>query len=130
MIKDYFDTEFMSEDEINEIGDAIVLNVMEAIKKQDNKTSIVNPEKVKDISRVYRLLKKATENTKTKVSYTLHEPLRNVGIVSLQGAKLKFNDPRCLCAASKLASNFEVYPRTDGVVQINFTFYGLTIPIE
>ena len=32
--------------------------------------------------------------------------------------------------AVELASNFEVYPKTDGTVQMDFTFHGLTRAID
>jgi hypothetical protein len=50
--------------------------------------------------------------------------------VSVTGKDLLFRKTEWFMKEVELASNFEVYPKTDGTVQMNFTFHGLTKPIE
>lgn len=124
-----FDTEFMSDGEIEQ--DSIVTTVAEEVSAYDNKTSIINPHKIRQVLYTYEVIKYLVRGNKgVKVSYELHEPYRSMGSVSVVGKDLVFSRSKWFIKAVELADNFEVYPRTDGTVQINFTFHGLTNPIE
>lgn len=126
-----FDTEFMTDDEVEQMLDSLVTTVGEAVAIDDSKTSIINPFKIQQVLYTYKVLKYLTKGIKgAKVSYELHEPYISMGSVSVTGKDLLFRKPEWFMKAVELASNFEVYPKTDGTVQMNFTFHGLTKPIE
>ena len=126
-----FDTEFITDDEVEQMLDSLVTTVGEAAAIDDSKTSIINPFKIQQVLYTYKVLKYLTKGIKgAKVSYELHEPYRSMGSVSVTGKDLLFRKPEWFMKAVELASNFEVYPKTDGTVQMNFTFHGLTKPIE
>ena len=126
-----FDTEFMTDDEVEQMLDSIVTTVAEEVVVDNSKTSIINPYKIQQVLYTYKVLKYLLKETKgTNVSYELHEPFRSMGSVSVVGKNLVFRKPEWFMKAVELANNFEVYPRTDGTVQMNFTFHGLTRPIE
>lgn len=76
------------------------------------------------------MLKYLTKGTKAKVTYALHEPYKSMGVVSVVGSDLLFRNTEWFMKAVELASNFEVYPKTDGTVQMDFTFHGLTRAID
>lgn len=60
-----------------------------------------------------------------KISYELFSPYDTMGIVSVVGAQLSFANSELFMKALGLANNFEVYPKTDGTLQMDFTFHGL-----
>ena len=125
-----FDTDFMSDTEVEEMLDAIVNTVGSVAASDDSRTAIVNPYRIKQVLYTYKVLKYLTRGTKAKVSYELHAPYKSMGSVSVVGADLSFRNAEWITKAVELASNFEVYPKTDGTVQMNFTFHGLTKAID
>ena len=126
----YFEGEFENDTEVDEALDSMVLSIAEIIKEQDSRTSIINPRKLKEISFVYKAMKILTKGTNVKVTYDLHEPLKSIGSVTITGKNIVLRHRKWFDEAIKLASNFDVYPKTDGTVVIDFTFHGLTVPIE
>lgn len=125
-----FDTDFTSDEEVEETIDSIVAAVGERIAADESRTSIINLIKLKQIGFTYKVLKYMTAGSKAKVTYKLNEPYTSVGFVSVVGKDISFNHPEWLLKIAEYASNIEAYPRTDGTVQMNFTFHGLTLPIE
>ena len=125
-----FDEEFASDQEVDEELDALLNTIGERIAADESRTSMVNLNRVRDVLAIYKLMKYVNRGTKAKVSYKLNEPFRSMGSVGVCGKKLEFKNPEWLSAAVKIASNFEAYPKTDGTVQMTFTFHGLTFPIE
>ena len=125
-----FDTEFMTDEDVEQMLDSLVTTVSNDIAVDDSKTSIINPFKIQQVLYTYKVLKYLVKGTKAKVTYVLHEPYRSMGSVQVVGKDLMFRKPEWFMKAVELANNFEVYPKTDGTVQMNFTFHGLTKPIE
>lgn len=126
-----FDTEFMTDEEVEDMLDSIVTTVAIEIVIDDNKTSVINPYKIQQVLYTYKVLKYLMKGNKgANISYELHEPYKSMGSVSVVGRNLVFRKPEWFMKAVELANNFEVYPKTDGTVQMNFTFHGLTNPIE
>ncbi len=125
-----FDTEFMSDAEVEEMLDNLVTTVGDEAAADDSKTAIINPYRIQQLLYTYKVLKYLTKGTKAKVSYTLHEPYKSMGYVSIVGSNLQFGNTGWFLKAVELASNFEVFPKTDGTVEMNFTFHGLTRTLE
>lgn len=126
-----FDTEFLSDEEVESMLNSIVSTVGEIANTDNEKTSIVNPYKIEHVMYTYKVMKYLTRHLKgIGVSYELYKPYNSMGSVSVVGKNLEFNRPDWFMKAVELSNNFEVYARTDGTVQMNFTFHGLTMPIE
>lgn len=122
---------FMTDDEAKQMLDSIVKRVGELCAAEDNKTAIVNPDKIQQVLYVYEVLKFLTKsNRSVKVTYEIHEPYKSMGSVSVSGEHIKFKNPNGFLKAVELSSNFEVYPKTDGTVRMDFTFHGLTKSIK
>lgn len=125
-----FDTEFMTDDEVEEMMDALVMAVAEQIAENESRTSILNPDRLKEMQFTYKAMKYMTRGTNAKVSYKLNEPFQSMGSVSVTGKDIVIRKAEWFSKAVELASNFEAYPKADGTVCMTFTFHGLTIPIE
>lgn len=133
MHKNDFDfcKEFSTDEEVNDTLDAFNFSVANEIAKEDAKTSIAIPHKIERVLCTYKLMKYLTRGKKgVKVSCKLYEPYTSMGSVSVVGKDISFKNPEWFLKAAELSSNFEVYPKTDGTIQMNFTFHGLTRPIE
>lgn len=125
-----FDTEFMTDEEVEEMLDALALATAEEIEKDESRTSVINPLRMRQMAFTYKALKRMMRGSRVKVSYKLHEPYQSMGSVSVVGSDIALGNPKWFLKAVEFASNFEVYPKTDGTVCMTFTFHNLTIPIE
>ena len=132
MTEKEFDLEFssMTEEEIDKMLDDAVLSIGEMILEEESKTSIINPQRIKEILITYNTLKFLAKGTGAKVTCKLHDEFHSVGTVSVMGRNVTFNHSEWFVKACQLASNIDIYPRTDNKVRLDLTFYGLTKPIE
>lgn len=130
--EDYgFDTEFMTDEEVEQMLDSIVTSVGDVASDDNSGTSVVNIYKMQQVLYVYKVMKYLAKGQKgVKVDCELYTPYNSMGYVSVVGKKLVFRKPEWFMKAVELSNNFEVYPKTNGTVQMNFTFHGLTTPIE
>lgn len=125
-----FESEYSSDEEIEEAMDALVITAASRIEQDESRTSVINPYRMQQLLYTYKVMKYLMKGTKTKVTYKLHEPYHSMGSVSVTGKDIDFRKMSWFLRAAELASNFEVYPKTDGTVCMTFTFHNLTIPIE
>lgn len=125
-----FDTEFMQDYEIEEMMDGLLLDLGNQVMENEGRASIINPNRLKQITLSYNVLKYLTQKTDIKVSYMLHEPFQSVGCISVEGKDVSFCNTKLFVKVCKLASNIDVYPLTNGSVKIDLTFHKLTEPIE
>lgn len=107
--------------------DAFIESLGKAIAKEENVTSLVKVERVKDVVDTYKAMRKMMKGAKAKVSYKLYKPFRSTGSVSIIGKNIPVKDIKAFVQCAKTASNINVYPKLDGTIRIDFTFHGLTI---
>ena len=125
-----FESEYASDSEIEEAMDSLVISVANDIAQDESRTSIINPYRMQQILYTYKVMKYLMRGTSAKVTYKLHEPYQSMGSVSVTGKDIEFKKVSWFIRAAELASNYEVYPKTDGNVCMTFTFHGITTPIE
>lgn len=125
-----FESEYSSDEEIEEAMDALVITAASRIEQDESRASVINPYRMQQLLYTYKVMKYLMKGTKAKVTYKLHEPYHSMGSVSVTGKDIDFRKMSWFLRAAELASNFEVYPKTDGTVCMTFTFHNLTIPIE
>ncbi len=117
-------------DQEQEFADACVEAFGESLLEEENKDAMVNPSRVKLVLYLYKALKSVFKGTGVEVSYKMYEPIKSMGYVIVEGKNISFKDPKVFFEAVELCDNFDVCPRTDGTVEINFTFHGLTTTID
>lgn len=125
-----FESEYASDSEIEEAIDSLVISVANDIAQDESRTSIINPYRMQQLLYTYKVMKYLMKGTSAKVTYKLHEPYQSMGSVSVTGKDIEFKNVSWFLRAAELASNYEVYPKTDGTVCMTFTFHGITAPIE
>ena len=64
-------------------------------------------------------------NKGVNVTYDIGGISPCMGGVSISGKTIIFNNANLFKDAKNLATNFEVYPKIDGTIQMNFGFHGL-----
>jgi hypothetical protein len=125
-----FDTKFMSDEEVEQHLDEVILSLGTGIVQEESNPSIINLARMKEILVAYKTLSYICKGTGVKVTYKLHNKFQSVGTVSIVGKTILFTKNEWFVKACRLASNIEIYPKTNGTVQINLTFYGLTKSIK
>lgn len=121
---------FLDEDEADQMFDAIVRSIAEQAEEEDHKISVSNPIVMQKLVYVYRALKYLYKDSEVEVSYILNKPYKSMGSVSVRGDHILIHNKALFLKLISLASNFDVYPKTDGTIQMDFTFHGLAAPIE
>lgn len=136
--------EDMTDEDIDEVFDLLFLKpiaeragiymepeeILAQIEEEENTPALVNPNKMTQMQATYKILKQVAKSTGAKVTYELHKPFVSMGSISITGKRIRFENPEWFVKLSKLASNVDIYPRTDGKTVIDFTFHGLTTMIK
>lgn len=117
--------EFVGKSDEDKELDDFILALGKAVQADESKPAVVNIENVKNVVKAYELVKQLTKGTKVKVEYRINEPFRSMGYVSIVGKNIPINDFDLFMQIAKLASNFNAYVKTNGTVEIDFTFHGL-----
>lgn len=125
-----FDKTFSSKNELEQALDDLVSVLEDDIESDDEKVTMLDVLKLKQIQFVYAALQYITRGMDAKVSYQLNEPFKTMGSVSVEGPVLEFDEPELFSRIAEFASNTEVYPLAKSRVRMTFTFHGLTKPIE
>ena len=110
-------------DEDKELDD-FILALGKTVQVSESKPAVINIENVKNIAKAYDIVKQLTKGTNVKVEYRINEPVRSMGYVSIIGKNIPINVDLFM-QVTKLASNFNVYVKTNGTIEMDFTFHGL-----
>ena len=129
-----FESQYDTDDEVEKAINSLVIFVQNQVVADESRPAIINPYRLKHIAHTYKLMRYMTNGTDAEVSYKLHEPFQSMGSVTVEGDDILIGSSsqaiQWFLGAAKLASNFEVYPLTNGKVRMTFTFHGLTTPIQ
>ena len=111
-------------DEDKELDD-FILALGKTVQVSESKPAVINIENVKNIVKAYDIVKQLTKGANVKVEYHINEPVRSMGYVSIIGKNIPINNVDLFMQVTKLASNFNVYVKTNGTIEMDFTFHGL-----
>lgn len=125
MIENLFETDFLTDEEIEQMEASLIDNLMYKIFT-DEKPSIIVPSKVKEVLFIYSSIKRLFEGSYVKVSYKLHQPLSTIGTIHIEGKIIELQNTKTIMELCSKANNFEIYPLTNGNVKMSLAFYGLT----
>ena len=120
---------YENDEELDEIFQDID-NLAALIVEDETGTFVPNLRKIKDIESLCQIIKKITKGNGVKVTYSLHEPFASMGSITVIGKEIKITYPKLFALAIRVSSNFEIYPKTDGTVQMNFTFHDIARKVD
>lgn len=125
-----FDMEFMTDTELEQAMDELVESVRDNVENDENKTTVLNVLRLKQLQFAYAVLKYITKDKDAQLSYKLYEPFKTMGSITVEGKVLAFDKPEWFARVAEFATNTEIYPLAKNVVRMTFTFHGLTSTIE
>lgn len=121
---DEFDRE--SEEEIEEMLDAAIEYIGEAITPRAGAVNILNVQRAQHVDLCAAVLKRFVVGNDIEFECEMNKPVTSSAYISLTGKKFSLDDTRWIARVGSLANNMEIYPLTDGRVRMTFMFYGLT----
>lgn len=121
-----FDKGFDSEEEAMASVDEIMMEIANDISGDEAGTSVIIPERAKQIETAYKSLLLIAKGKNVDVTYEMNAPYTSMGSVSITGREIIITNPVLFAKVAEMASNFEIYPKTNGTVQMNFTFHNIT----
>lgn len=101
--------------------------VMHLVQEAEMKEHTNNPDKLEQMDLCEYILREATEEG--RVTTVVNAPFKSMGYVSVEGKEITFSKPDLLVFAAALASNVDIYTKTDGTVRFDFTFHGVAHPV-
>lgn len=106
-----------------------LLELFKEKMKEDGKVvRVPNEEKIALVRRLHQIVSNIV--TGADVKLRLHEPFNNMGVIEIEGKKVLIEDTGLFAQLATCADNFNAYSRVDGRVHMDFTFYGVTVPVE
>jgi len=116
----------MIDDVVSDGLDRFITCLSKNIDENEKSKVVVDDARVHDIMYSKSILEKIIEGDGVVVTHKLHEPFNSVGSVSVTGKDIIVTDSVTFNWIVSVASNVEVYPKTDGTIVMTFTFHGLT----
>lgn len=90
----------------------------------------VNAENIKEMMSVYENLKDVVTGEDITFSIKHDNVFISSGDITIVGKSIIIKDTKVFAAIAGFADVYNMYPRTDGMVEMDFTFYNLANPIK
>ena len=115
--------------EFNELSelDELIDSIGKWILEDEGKPGILNPVRLQQMRFAHAVLKRVIENNGATIKYSIHEPFRSMGSITVEGSQLEFTDCKWLGRAMEFASNVEIYPLSSEGVRLVLTFHDLVV---
>lgn len=121
--------EDMSGEELREFDD-IISSIWEMIENEEHGVSVVNDKRVREFILCESILRRVLTGRGIRIEVVPHDGFASVGVIRVSARNLTVKDPIAFSRAVNLASNYEIYPKTDGKIMFALTFYGMTKKIK
>ena len=99
--------------------------MFEKVVCKTEKYGAADTERIAQFVDSYNTLKDMLKKSGCKITHEVHKDCVGMGAILITSEQLVIEDTHVFREVSELANNFEVYPKTDGTIQMNFAFYGL-----
>ena len=117
----------MARDEVfSEEMDSILMAISDLVEKKESGISFIDKGRMMEMYASNEILQTILRDSKAKIQFLPHNKYASVGVIRILAKKIDIKQTKLLSQALKFASNFEIYPRTDGRFMLALTFYGLT----
>lgn len=125
-----FEREFMNDEDVEEELDAILESVRDDLEAEEAQPTVLSPIRFRQMQFVYAVLKYITRETNANITYELQKPFKSMGSIAVEGRLLEFDKPEWFARAAEFANSTDIYPLSSNRVRIEYTFHGLTIPMN
>lgn len=105
--------------------DSLIKDFARLVKEEELAPSVLSEAVMNQLEFTYECMKYLTRGY-AKVTYELCQPVKTMGVVTVEGSSISIAETEWFARALEFASNVEIYPLLDGNVRMEFTFHGLT----
>ena len=107
----------------NDINKDLLDAVMQKISDEQNAEYRNLDDEIEIIELLEDYLRESIDDV--KITTHINEPFKGMGYISVVGNDITFMRPDVLATAAAVSSNVDIYPKTNGTVQMDFTFHGI-----
>lgn len=125
-----FEREFMNDEDVEEELDAILESVRDDLEAEEAQPTVLSLIRFRQMQFVYAVLKYITRETNANITYELQKPFKSMGSIAVEGRLLEFDKPEWFARAAEFANSTDIYPLSSNNVRIEYTFHGLTVPMN
>ena len=93
---------------------------------EEQHPAIINDKKIDLMQAVYEQIQEAFARSDVVVKQKIHEPFKSMGSILMVGTCIEIFKTSKFAGLLRLADNVDIYPKTNGTIQIAMTFHGLT----
>lgn len=115
-----------SDEEADSMYDEVIKNVAAMAFLEDSRSQMINPARMRQFMYVYGVMKYMAADGGARVTYDLHKPFTSVGSISVEADTIEIENTELFKKCVGIASNIEVYPKTNGKIMMCLTFHGMT----
>ena len=102
----------------------------QAILEDEAGVHVSNPDRMREFMMCADIVKRMFKGTGAKVTVTPRDVFPNVGCIEVVAKGLSITNTEMFAKVAELSSNYEIYPKLDGTIVFDFSFYGLTEKAE
>lgn len=103
----------------------LMQELMKIVEHENNGVFKYLPRKVEVFKSVLEKIDSNVEGDNVLITGSVNEPFNGMGCISVTGKNVSFRDASLFAECASLASNINVYSKTNGSVVVDFTFHGL-----
>lgn len=110
--------------------DAFLMYLQEL--KDKPRAQIINPTRLKEFNYACNAITRAikAESPNAKIKYSLNDGEIGDGDIIIIADEIVVRDVKRFVSGLKMAHNFEIYPRTDGNIQMNILFHKIMESVD
>lgn len=105
---------------------ALIADIEKNGAASGNYAEIINDERMQEFCAAVEIAKKISSKTGMKLSVKPGSVFKNIPCIRLTGKRFVMTETEEFLNLMSAASNIDVYPKTDGMIVVDFTFHGMT----
>lgn len=105
---------------------AILSELLQKTDRMEAGEIPINVQREDQLKFAYALAQKYTSGINVRVRLCENSPFMGMGSVQIEGKSITFANTEWFARMAEFANNTEIYPLSNGMVRVTFTFYGLT----
>lgn len=114
---------------MHNIGYSLLDDLAKRIDADESAPRIPNVVRIKQIKENYESVARLC-GIDANVKLNMHKPVGSMGYISVCGKQLTITDTGEFVDLCKSADNIDIFPRTDGVFEMDMTYHGLTNKVK
>lgn len=118
------------DDEEDREFDALIEIFREAQENSHGAVYVANPRRVREFIECESFLRRMFKDTGATIEVVPNDGGGSIGVIRVLTKTINIRNTAGFVRAVRLASNYEIYPRTDGKMMFALIFYGMATRVD